>query len=133
MDRMVSVSDIEILDKYLEDAYGGDCFDKSIVDATLAEPLIFQPFTHEKETGDFAVRPIKDWDQLKNSLEERLEEYNETNVVMNLVLFKDAMCHVCRIARILYQPGGNALLVGVGGSGKQSLARLASFILGYET
>lgn len=64
--------------------------------------------------------------------QEILEEYNESNTRMNLVLFDDALEHLTRVHRIIRMDGGHALLVGLGGSGKQSLARLAAFTAGYE-
>jgi len=76
--------------------------------------------------------PVPSRDQLKRVLTHKLYEYNDLNPVMNLELFDQAMEHVCRIVRIIENPRGNALLVGVGGSGKQSLAKLASSICGYS-
>lgn len=101
-------------------------------EAILEQPLIYTSFISAAEGHDKAYLPIKDTAHLKHVLENKLAEYNEQVSTMNLVLFEQAMEHISRIARIIDLPVGNALLVGVGGSGKQSLSKLSAFILGYD-
>jgi dynein heavy chain, axonemal len=62
---------------------------------------------------------IKDINKLKSTLLEFLEDYNISAMrKMNLVFFEDAIEHIARISRVLRQPRGNMMLIGVGGSGK---------------
>jgi dynein heavy chain len=44
------------------------------------------------------------------------------------VFFKETILHILKISRILFQPRGNAMLIGVGGSGKQSLSKISAYI-----
>ena len=96
-------------------------------------PLTFTTFAIDTQGDTKVYFSIDTYEKLKRSLSAKLLEYNEANARMDLVLFEQAMEHVCRISRIIDNPHrGNALLVGVGGSGKQSLTRLAAFISGFS-
>ncbi|KAL2653371.1 hypothetical protein R1flu_021499 [Riccia fluitans] len=76
---------------------------------------------------------IPDHEKLLAAMNEGLEEFNsQTRTPMNLVLFTYAASHVLRIGRIIRQPFGNALLVGFGGVGRQSLTKLATFMAGFS-
>lgn len=132
-DRLINDSDAQRYDefrtavtkKYFESDGGG-------MANILAVPNIYTSFMTFSADDEPLYNAVPGTDSLRKALEDKLAEYNESNAVMDLVLFQQAMEHVTRIARIVALPGGNAMLVGVGGSGKQSLARLASFICGYD-
>ncbi|CAM9220355.1 unnamed protein product [Bubo scandiacus] len=92
----------------------------------LQSLLIYCHFANGR--ADPCYKPVKGCESLRNILEEFLESYNEMHASVNLVLFEVPCVSAISISCILEAPTGYALLIGVGGSGKQSLSRLAAYI-----
>ncbi|KAF0301061.1 Dynein heavy chain 6, axonemal [Amphibalanus amphitrite] len=93
-------------------------------------PILFGDFIKMGAEEDQKMyEEFKDHDKLQKVLQDYLDDYNVSGGrEMQLVFFRDAVEHVTRLARILRTDRGNALLVGVGGTGKQSLTRLACHV-----
>ncbi|XP_078399004.1 dynein axonemal heavy chain 8-like [Cetorhinus maximus] len=97
-----------------------------------------EPTGEEPEDYVFVVPKIYEMIPSHEFLTEKLQFYQEQHNegvrsgFFDLVFFKDAMTHLIKISRIIRTDCGNALLVGVGGSGKQSFTKLASYIAGYK-
>ncbi|XP_044939243.1 dynein axonemal heavy chain 2 isoform X8 [Mustela putorius furo] len=130
-DRLVDAADMEAFVGIISDKLG------SFFDLTFHNLC---PTKRSPIFGDFMREPkvyedLTDLAALKAAMEAALCEYNlsPTVVPMQLVLFREAIEHIARIVRVIGQPRGNMLLVGIGGSGRQSLARLASSICEYIT
>ena len=133
-DRLVSEAHLDTYNKSVEGVAKKFFSIPDIKDyykASNPKPLIFSDFAHGLDEKEYDS--IDDWETLQVLLNNALSDYNDSNAVMDLVLFRDAMKHVCRISRIIGNSSGHALLVGVGGSGKQSLTKLASHVCGYQT
>lgn len=98
--------------------------------------MIFCDFWNGKDCDPRHYMEVPNLQKFIDKIYELMEEYNNDprfsgvrgKNAMKLILFQDACEHISRIVRIIRQPSGNALLLGVGGSGRQSLAKMAIFI-----
>ena len=141
-DRFTTKKDVEWFEKRIHSGIStelGEEYEKRL----LAEPYFVdflrdapEPTGAEDEELEAPkiYERVKTFDILRDKLVEYMGLYNETirGAKMDLVFFKDCMIHMVRISRIIRTPQGNALLVGVGGSGKQSVTRLATSIARYN-
>ncbi|XP_059153506.1 dynein axonemal heavy chain 1-like [Physella acuta] len=130
-DRLVNDEDRLAFENLLGEKMLQD-FKVKFESVVVNRPVIYGDFLN----SDLDPRPytlIRDHSQAQRHMEDFLGDFNQaSNKKMELVLFMDAVSHVSRIARILRQPLGNALLLGMGGSGRQSLTRLAAHISEYD-
>lgn len=79
-----------------------------------------------------AYNEITDLCALQKVMEFYLDEYNSSSKApMSLVMFQFAIEHISRICRVLKQDNGHLLLVGIGGSGRQSTTKLGTSINDY--
>lgn len=108
-DKLVDQQDIEAFQKIVIDVVKKN-FENIDENALFVKPLIFCHFA--EGLHDSKYMPIREWPKLNKLLIEAQSNYNDLVGSMNLVLFEDAMAHVCRISRILEGPRGNALLIG---------------------
>ena len=104
----------------------------------MQDPLVFGDFSmaasrvSEEAEDPQLYEDIQTYKDARVIFDEVLEFYNVDHKPMSLVLFEMAVEHLTRIYRIIRLPRGHALLVGVGGSGKQSLTKLATFAAGFK-
>ncbi|CDI85223.1 hypothetical protein EPH_0053350 [Eimeria praecox] len=106
-------------------------FDVDFADTKEMSSMIFADFVQQAANRYYLE--VSSAEKLKQVVEDYMQDYNNTFAVpMQLVMFGDACAHVARICRVLRQPSGHALLLGVRGSGRQSLSRLAAFIMETE-
>lgn len=143
-DRLVDDSDRAWFHKHLEltctTKFGAGFYDvfkhldrdgKKSVTVSEMRNLIFGDYMTNEDSKPY--NEVKEMMELNLKMEEYLSEYNQqSKKPMDLVMFGFAIEHISRISRILKMPGGNALLVGVGGSGRQSVTRLAAYMAGYN-
>ncbi|XP_052828077.1 dynein axonemal heavy chain 3 [Octopus bimaculoides] len=95
--------------------------------------LIFGDFMEPKEGSVRLYDEISDQDELRQVIEKYLADYNlMSKTPMDLVMFHLAVEHITRINRVLKQPNGHCLLIGIGGTGRQSATRMAAFIAEFE-
>ena len=145
VDRFVDLPDKDWFEKTMKQVAEEEC-GSAVVNEMATEPYFVdflreppEPTGEEPEDADMEApkiyESIPSLEHLADRLQSYMEQYNETirGAKMDMVFFKDAMTNLVKISRVIRTPRGHSLLVGVGGSGKQSLTRLSSFIAGYKT
>lgn len=128
-DRLVTESDQADFYKYLNATTNS--YFKMTLDTSqfLEHPLLFCNFL---KSDDRLYQQLSDWRQCCPIFLDYQMRYNlNGHSTLKMVFFKEAVEHVLRICRVLQQPGGHLLLIGLDGTGRRTCLELGAFISGH--
>jgi dynein heavy chain len=121
-DRMVKIEDVHIFKSIVKDG-----INKHLDSGMAEDPQLFG-IAHVADFESGTVSPSrisqKQWCEL---VAERLSQHNESNPPIEMVIWDRVVEQVVRISRVLKSPKRWLILLGDGGTGRQSLVRLASY------
>lgn len=118
-DRLTATEEREWTDETIDNIFqtNFEGFPKSI----YLRPVLYSTmFTRSYVSVDSA--------DMQHHLRERLKEFRDEEMDVELVVFDDVIEHVVRIDRVLRQPLGHMLLAGASGVGKTVLSRFVSWL-----
>ncbi|KAJ9444246.1 Dynein-1-beta heavy chain [Diplonema papillatum] len=134
-DRLISCSDKSVFDEAVAAAMHDHMFCQYASVVHADRPLIFADPTEPSDALK-TYQEIDDIAVLKAKLEAAQAEHNENTPAgtapLELVVFNYVIQHVSRVARVLRMPRGNVMVVGLGGRGRQSTVRLATYVVEYR-
>ncbi|XP_059176449.1 dynein axonemal heavy chain 6-like [Physella acuta] len=133
-DRLINHEDKFFFHKLMADIAAKHFNETVEPQSFVTDPILFGNFMKMGAPPEERFyEELTDINKVKNILGDYLDELNMASPKeMRLVFFLDAVEHITRLVRMVQQERGNALLVGVGGTGKQSLTRLSAHICGYQ-
>lgn len=118
-DRLVTEEEGQWTDEAIDKAF----FDnfQGLPSYTLQRPIFFSTiFTRAYSSVER--------EDLRSKLRERIREFRDEEIDVELVVFDSVVDHVVRIDRVLRQPLGHMLLVGSSGVGKTVLSRFVAWL-----
>lgn len=141
-DRLVDADDrkwlLELIDGTVETDFGTSLLnvfedwkeneESEKIELHRLSSLLFA-FSMEKDgpAEDRRYEEIHDLNQFKEAALKAIDEFNSSHKSqIDVVLFGFALEHISKLCRILNMPGGNCILVGTPGSGRESLAKIAT-------
>ena len=121
VDKLISRSEIQPMVTVIQ-----NLIVQNFPGATQINRLYFSSIFMDTENcgSESYYSPIRDFNYTKQAIEKALSRNRELSG--SFVVFDEAVDHIIRITRVLEMSRRSMLLVGVGGSGKKSLARVAA-------